>query len=188
VRRIGRGDFGPASTPVRTGPAPPGPPRTAVAREVTSETIMLCWGAPENDNGLTVSSYVVEMKLYADAADEFKEVYRGAEPVFVATGLVPNKIHVFRVAAANRLGKGAWASRAAFRTAKENDDRAQTGWVECLDQELGTPFFYHPPTKQYVERTLLLLLLLLLLLAACCCCCHAPPLYSTTAAAAAATP
>ena len=101
VRRIGRGDFGPPSPMLRTGPSVPGAPPPPSAPEISISSIMVQWSPPYNENGLPVREYVVQMKQFGG---QFSECYRGSERVFVAVGLKPKTIHVFRVAAANRLG------------------------------------------------------------------------------------
>ena len=56
-------DWGPSIT-VRTGPGPPSIPLHIHTREVGSNSILLCWSAPELDGGLPVTSYTVRMKVF----------------------------------------------------------------------------------------------------------------------------
>ena len=49
------------------------------------------------------------------------------ERAFVATGLAPATIFVFRVAAESRIGLGPWSRGAAFRTARATPGAAADG-------------------------------------------------------------
>lgn len=86
-------------------PTPPGPPTTVKVREVTSESIVIEWEAPENDGGAVLLEYIVVMKEAAD--EKYKKVGKVSkeESSFeitknVASGL---EYHI-RVYATNEIG------------------------------------------------------------------------------------
>ena len=141
-RRMGwQTDWGP-QTVIRTGPGPPSCPSHLHAREVTSVSVLLQWTPPDRDNGLPVVSYVLRMK---PLGGDFVQIYRGKDRVFMAHSLSANAVYIFEVSACNRCGEGPPSDRLATRTMPPGS-QAMTPWVEAIDNDSGTLYYYHPKT------------------------------------------
>lgn len=110
----GTGAYGPASaTVVPAGPpaAPAKPTGTAASRSVS-----LTWKAPTNTGGSPVTDYVVQFSRDAGATwTTFDDGVSIARSVSV-TGLTAGVRHVFRVAAVNAVGTGAFSPKSAAIT------------------------------------------------------------------------
>ena len=129
---------------IRSGPGAPGPPRDVKAKEVSSESVLLTWQAPEKDNGLPVTEYTVFAKPYKG---DFKQVYKGRERLYLSTDLAPNVVHVFQVSAANKAGRSTGMSeRTAVRTLPEGAPTISS-WVEVVDEKSHKRFYIHSKTN-----------------------------------------
>ena len=134
-----------ASARVRTGPAVPGPPSPLTAAEITASSMLLSWSEPSMLNGIPADSYLVETKEAEGGS--FKRCYEGKQRLFVARNLQSKKVYVFRCAAINALGRGAWSRSSAFRTTGDHT-RLETPWIELFDKTQRRSFYYHEPTKR----------------------------------------
>ena len=84
----------------------PGPPLDVEVSEVTKESAVITWKAPESDGGSPITGYVVERSLAASA--RFLRVNK--QPVtelkLKVEELVEDNEYVFRVIAENKIGPG----------------------------------------------------------------------------------
>ena len=140
--RKGWGDWGPTVV-IRSGPGAPSAPRALVATEVTSTSVLVTWHAPERDNGLPVSEYLVRMKPYQGS---FECVFRGRERCFQTTDLACNTVHIFEVQAANKAGSGEYGERLAVRTLPHGA-APMTPWVEAVDDKTHKLYYTHPKSN-----------------------------------------
>lgn len=144
ARRIGWTSYRDAQPVViRSGPGPPGCPKSVSAKEVSSESILLVWQAPEKDNGLPVREYLVHHKPYKGS---FIEAYRGTERCFLVTDLAPNQVHIFQVQAVNKAGKSEMSERTAVRTLPAGA-QPMSPWVEVIDERSNKMFYCHSKTN-----------------------------------------
>ena len=84
----------------------PGPPLDVEVSEVTKDSAVVTWKAPESDGGSPITGYVVERSLAASA--RFLQVNK--QPVtelkLKVEELVEDNEYVFRVIAENKVGPG----------------------------------------------------------------------------------
>lgn len=128
---------------IRSGPGPPGCPKNVNAKEVSSESILLAWQAPDKDNGLPVREYLVHHKPYKGA---FVQAYRGSERCYLVTDLAPNQVHIFQVQAVNKAGKSEMSERTAVRTLPAGA-QPMSPWVEVIDERSNKLFYCHSKTN-----------------------------------------
>lgn len=128
---------------IRSGPGAPACPQGVTAKEVSSDSILLVWQAPEKDNGLPVQQYIVHHKPYKGS---FNQVYKGRERCFLVTNLAPNQVHIFQVQATNRAGTGERSDRTAVRTLPEGA-QPMSPWVEVIDERSNKMFYCHSKTN-----------------------------------------
>jgi hypothetical protein len=141
-RRLGWGKWG-ESVVIRTGPGPPSSPRSLIAKEVSSTSILITWQVPEKDNGLPITEYCVQMKSWKGKYDK---VYKGKDKIYLACNLPSNVIHIFEIKAINKIGEGIVSERLAIRTLPQGASES-TPWVESIDPKTGKLFYVHPKTK-----------------------------------------
>ncbi|GAX81898.1 hypothetical protein CEUSTIGMA_g9326.t1 [Chlamydomonas eustigma] len=126
-----------------TLPETPGMPPEVHAAATGSTSILVSWSEPES-NGASISFYCLEMarcrlNSVKDAATsdgssdeydvaEWTSLYDGPALAFEAKGLLPASQYMFRVAASNSAGAGAWSENVSMRTAP-----ASPGSVEVLE-------------------------------------------------------
>ena len=88
--------------------AVPGAPASVTAT-ATIGGVNLSWNLPATDGGLSITDYAVEYQPAGGAWTRAIEPASTTRSVSV-TGLVPNTSYLFRVAAVNALGQGAWST------------------------------------------------------------------------------
>jgi len=97
---------------------PPFPPRELSVSEYNVDYVMLSWTAPEHDGGSPILGYVVEkrdsmMNMWSQAAKVDRDTLTAK-----VTNLFEGQNYLFRVAAENQCGIGAYVELAKPVTAK----------------------------------------------------------------------
>ena len=86
----------------------PGPPRTVRAAS-GDESLSVSWAAPASDGGAAVTSYLVQWRADTESYGGAGRQLRTSTVPAEISGLVNGTKHWVRVAAANRVGTGAWS-------------------------------------------------------------------------------
>jgi len=86
----------------------PGAPVDVQASDVTKDSALVTWKAPESDGGTPITGYVVERSLAASARwlRVNKQLVAGAELQLKVEELVEDNEYIFRVVAENKVGPG----------------------------------------------------------------------------------
>jgi Fibronectin type III domain len=89
-----------------TAPAAP----TGVSARAGSSSAAVSWSAPASDGGLPVTGYAVEYSSDGGTTWTSATMCSGTATTCTVTGLTPGKTYVFRVAATNLMGTGAYST------------------------------------------------------------------------------
>ena len=93
-----------------TNAAAPGPPQNVRARGTGPNSVLLAWDAPETDGGERITGYAIQRIGPNDNQWIIHRANTGTTATtFTDTGLEPVTRYQYRVAAINRVGRGAWA-------------------------------------------------------------------------------
>ena len=84
----------------------PGPPIDVEVGEVTKDSAVVTWKAPEDDGGSPITGYVVERSLAASARWLRVNKQAVAELKLKVEELVEDNEYIFRVIAENKVGPG----------------------------------------------------------------------------------
>jgi titin len=107
--KAGIGEFSPPSEPfVAKDPwEVPGKPGRPTTSDVTGDSFLLTWAAPESDGGAEITNYIIEFK--PKDSPTWKK-YESTEPIpqtsHKISGLKEDTLYEFRVAAENKAGVG----------------------------------------------------------------------------------
>ena len=90
----------------------PGQPSQPIIDEITQGEVLLSWQPPTQDGGAPIIKYTLEMKTKGDA--RWKSVSTDIEETsHRISGLEEKTVYEFRVAAENKVGKGAFSDASA---------------------------------------------------------------------------
>ncbi|MGR3913782.1 MAG: fibronectin type III domain-containing protein, partial [Gammaproteobacteria bacterium] len=91
-------------------PVPPGMPQS-LASQIANRALLLSWVAPDDDGGAAISDYKVRWRNFgASSWTNPAGASTGADLSHTLSGLTNGIIYEVQVAAANRLGAGAWSA------------------------------------------------------------------------------
>ena len=93
----------------------PGVPTTVTAMETSDTEITVTWGSSASDGGSDITGYMVQ-RAYMGADNMMSEwmdvdpAHMGMGMEYMDTGLMPETAYMYRVAAVNAVGLGAWSN------------------------------------------------------------------------------
>ena len=117
--------------------ATPGTPEAPLlVSDVTESTAKLTWGPPLDTGGLDLTHYMVQMRYLASSAWHKVSKVAASEaegmPSTISQNLLRGKEYIFRVAAVNDAGTGAWLESEPLRMPEEVDAALKPWWVRVI--------------------------------------------------------
>ena len=108
VNEVGTGEFVEMSKSIapKSQHNPPGAPSAPEVTEITKESCVLTWEAPEDDGGSPVTGYFLDRR--PTESSRWLRVTKDQIPELTnsVTDLIEDTEYVFRVVAANKIGEG----------------------------------------------------------------------------------
>ena len=98
----GWSEFSKSSAIYRTVPGPPMPPVSPLSDAIMPHAVHLRWSPPKENNGATVTSYILEGRAVGDT---FRIIFSGMRLSYVVFNLFPQASYNFQVSAVNSVGK-----------------------------------------------------------------------------------
>jgi hypothetical protein len=114
LARSDLGSSGASNTVSVTPRTDPGAPRR-LEGDVGRRSILLTWREPADDGGARIVDYVVQISSDGSSWRRLR-AGEGTSTRERVTGLTPNTVFFFRVAAVNDVGRGGWSNTTAVRT------------------------------------------------------------------------
>uniref|UniRef100_A0A8C5TVB1 Fibronectin type-III domain-containing protein 3A n=1 Tax=Malurus cyaneus samueli TaxID=2593467 RepID=A0A8C5TVB1_9PASS len=108
-------------------PGPCQPPR--LQGRPRAREIQLRWGPPQVDGGSPITCYGVEM--FQAETNEHREVYQGSDVECTVGSLLPGRMYIFRLRAANKAGFGPYSEKCEITTAPGPPDQCNPPQVAC---------------------------------------------------------
>lgn len=107
VNKYGAGDYLEGEPVIARNPyKPPSAPGTPEANQITKDSIVLSWTAPEHNGGVDIEGYHLEKRDKDSVRWTKCNREKLVETQFKVTGLMANHFYEFRVAAENECGIG----------------------------------------------------------------------------------